>query len=297
MASGPAAACSVRSILAALQEELNIHANYLGLVALGFLTLMPACTSVDVPSTSAADIATIVAATQRAAPAVISSPTAPRTATAAPTLPPTPIRGTPESRTRVVLLHGASSAVINAHVVPGESQNYVVRGNQAQPFLVRLDSAAGDAALSMMSQGGTFFLRPGAATYWRGVLPQTGDYHLGVYGGAAPTDYTLSVQQAKRIRFKEGASAATVSGKAPNGSVATYSLFGAKAERLFVTLSGAGRQAALSVSGFVDGHPYLSASDHKTTLTLDLPVTQDYIIEIVPAPGRTVRYILDVKIE
>ena len=287
----------MRSILAALRERLNIHTNYLGLVALGFLTVMPACNGVDPPSTAAADIATIVAATQRAAPAITSSPTAPPTVTASPTIPPTPIQGTPEARTRVDLLHGASSAVIHAHIAPAESQAYVVRGNQAQPFLLRLNSSAGDAALSMMSQGGTFFLRPGVATYWRGVLPQTGDYHLGVYGGLEPTDYMLSVQLAKRIRFKEGASAATVSGKAPNGSVAAYSLFGTKAERMVVTLSGAGRRAALSVLGFVDGESYLSASDEETTLTLVLPATQDYIIEIVPDPGETVGYILDVDLQ
>ena len=267
------------------------------MLAFGFVAMTSACARTQVPGTSPADIATIVVATQRAAPTVAPSGTAPPTPTITATPEPTPILGTPESPTRLRLLDGATSASIGAQIMPSESHAYVLRGIQAQPMLIHLDSSAGDAGLSMMSQGGTFFLRPGIATDWRGTLPQAGDYYLGVYGGTSSTDYTLSVQLATRIRFKEGASGATVSGTAPNGSVATYSVFGAKADGLVVTLSGAGRKAALRVVGFVDGAAYLSASAHKSTFALDLPVTQDYIIEIVPNPGETVSFILDVQIQ
>jgi len=149
----------------------------------------------------------------------------------------------------------------------------------------------------MMSQGGTYFIRPGTATSWRGSLPQTGNYYVGIYGGTRPTDYTLSLQLVQRIRFKEGESDATLSGSAPMGSVATYSLFGIKSDKMTIALSGAGRRAALRVSGFVDGKSYLDVADGETYVELELTATQDYIIEIVPNTAETVHYILDVKIE
>lgn len=286
-----------RSISRALQEDLNIHSKPFGLLALGFLAAISACSTVQIPGTSPADIATIVAATQRAAPTWTPSPTLQPTDTGTPAVTPTPVLGTPVAPTRIGLLNGASSAVINGRIVPGETQAYAIRGRQAQPMLVHLDSPTGDASFSMMSEGGTFFVRPGTFTSWQGTLPKTGDYYLGVHGGSAPTTYNLSVQLVTRINFKEGASAATVSGNAPEGSIATYSVFGEEKERLVVTLSGAGRMAALSILGFANGHSYLSASAQKTTFTFTLPVTQDYIIEIVPKPGKTIDYILDVQAE
>jgi hypothetical protein len=195
------------------------------------------------------------------------------------------------------MLHGATSASINAHIGAGESQAYVVRGLQGQPMLVRLVSAGGDASLFMMSQGGTYFLRPGIDTSWQGSLPQTGSYYLGIYGGAQPSDYTLAVQLATRIRFKEGDPITTVSGRIPAGTIATYSVYGIKGKKIYITLSGAGTRAALSVTGFIDGKSYLAASARKSSFRGTIPATEDYLLEIIPRTGETVGYILDVEIE
>ena len=164
-------------------------------------------------------------------------------------------------------------------------------------MLVRLDSPAGDATLFVMSQGGMYFLRPGIAASWRGSLPRSGEYFLGIYGGAVPTDYVLSAQLATRIRFKEGEHATTIAGNTPDGAIASFSVFGVKGDKMAITLSGAGGRAALGVFGFVDDQTYLAASDNQRSLKLTLPVTQDYIIEIVPLPGEAIDFILDVQVE
>jgi hypothetical protein len=288
---------SRRSILANLQEDSSIHARLLCLIAMGLLSALAGCGPAAVPTMSPEEIASIVGATQTAAPSLTPSPVVSPTRTPKPTLTSTPVPGTPAAPTRIGLLRGATSAVVSADIGAGETRAYVVRGVQAQPMLVQLISSAGDASLFMMSQGGTYFLRPGLAASWRGSLPQSGNYYLGVYGGSVPTDYTLSMQLATRIRFREGLSGAALSGKTPDGTIATYSLFAAKADQLTVVLSGTGQRAALNIHGFIDGKTYLSSSDQLTSLKLSVPVTQDYIIEIVPLFGETVSFVLDVQIQ
>jgi hypothetical protein len=209
----------------------------------------------------------------------------------------TAVPGTPAAPTSITLAGGATSSLLRSHIGAGETKAYAVRGTQGQPMLVSLESTDGDASLIVLSQGGTYFLRPGIRSDWRGTLPEAGTYYLGVYGGANPTEYSLFVQFVDRIRFKEGANAATVSGRAPGGSSVAYSVLGEKGDRLSVTLSGTGRAAFLAVSGFVDGNTYLRALEGKISFALELPTTQDYVLMIVSSSGESVGYILDVKID
>jgi len=161
----------------------------------------------------------------------------------------------------------------------------------------QLESVAGDAALSMMSQGGTFFVRPRVAEYWNGTLPQAGMYYLGVYGGAVPTDFRLSVTLVSRVIFKEGDNTATVVGRTPNGTISALSVFGPKGAKLILTLSGTGTEAAMSIEGFADRKSYLEASADQRRFVLVAPVTQDYIIKIVPDADATTNYVFDVTVE
>jgi hypothetical protein len=267
------------------------------LLIFALLSASSACATAEIPSTAPADIATIVAATQKAAPTHTPSPVVSPTATMAPTLTFTPVPGTPAAPTRVDLSGGATSASLSSQIGAGETAAYAFRGAQAEPLLLSLTSGAGDATLFLMSQGGTYFLRPGRSTSWRGTLPQAGNYFVGVYGGAMPTDYALSLQLVQRIRFKEGATTAAVSGRTPRGTTATYSVFAIKGETLVLTLSSADGKAALAVSGFVDGQTYLSASEKEYQIKLPAPRTQDYIVEVVPLTGESVFHILDVQVD
>jgi len=263
------------------------------------MLLEAGCARTAIPSTSPDVIATIVAATQRAAPTLTLTPLLPSSPTARPTATPqpTPILGTPAAPTRLTLLNGAASAIVNGTIGPRESQSFVVRGVQGEPMLVQLDSSSGEAAMSMMSHGGTFFVRPGTSDFWRGTLPEAGDYYLGVYGGTTSTDYQLSVTLVSRVRFKEGENKATVVGRAPDGTEAALSVFAIKGQKLILTLSGVGSRAAMGVEGFVDRKSYLGASDSQTSFQLVAPVTQDYIILIVPNAGQSVGFVFDVSIE
>jgi len=267
------------------------------LSTLALLSILSACATAEIPSTAPADISTIVAATQKAAPTVTASPVVLPTLTAAPTPTFTPVPGTPIAPLQVDLSEGVRSAVLSSQIGAGETAAYVFRGAQAEPVLLSLSSDAGDATLFLMSQGGTYFLRPGKATSWRGTLPQAGRYFAGVYGGALPTGYTLSLQLVQRIKFKEGAISAAVSGRTPRGTTMTYSVFAIRGETLVLTLSAADGKAALAVSGFVDGQTYLAASENEYQIKLPVPTTQDYIVEVVPLTGESVSHLLEVLVD
>jgi hypothetical protein len=267
------------------------------LVIFALLSFSSACATADIPGTSPADIANIVAATQTAAPTLTASPVVSPTATIAPTLTSTPVPGTPVAPTRVDLSEGAKAAILSSQIGAGETAAYVFPGAQAEPLLLSLTSGAGDATLFMMSQGGTYFLRPGRSTSWRGTLPQAGNYFVGVYGGAMPTDYTLSLQLVRRIKFKEGATTASVSGRTPRGTTMTYSVFAIRGETLVLTLSAADGKAAMAVTGFIDGQTYLSASENEYQIKLPAPRTQDYIVEVVPLTGESVFHLLDIQVD
>jgi hypothetical protein len=193
--------------------------------------------------------------------------------------------------------NGATSAIVQGHIRPGETQSFAVRGVQGQPMILELESSTRDAGLSMMSQGGTFFIRPGVGDRWRGVLPQAGVYYLGVYGGPQPTDFRLTVTLISRVIFKEGEDSATAAGRTPDGTVSALSIFGLKGAKLTLTLSGTGSEAAMSVEGFQDRKFYLDISVDKRSFTLVAPATQDYIVRIVPDAGATTNYVFDVSVK
>ena len=53
----------------------------------------------------------------------------------------------------------------------------------------------------------------------------------------------------------------------------------------------------MSIEGFADRKSYLDASDDKRSFTMVAPVTQDYIVKIVPDAGATTNYVFDVRVE
>ena len=62
-------------------------------------------------------------------------------------------------------------------------------------MIVMVNSLNNDVTLSVKTQGGTSMLsQTSHLTSWETMLPQTEDYYIGVYGGAAVENYTLTVE-------------------------------------------------------------------------------------------------------
>lgn len=266
-----------------------------------------ACAGAAVPTNSPDAIGTIVAATmaaitpagtQTSAPATALIPTLLGSTTVPPTLPPVPPTVIVPGATRINFLNGATTGVVSGHLQAGQTQSYVLQALQAQPMLADLSSLNNDVALSIKTQGGTTMLNAAAhQSSWEGTLPQTEDYFLTVYGGAADENFTLTVTIPSRIKIPEGATSIKISGKTVSGYTVAYTAFAIKGQKMSVALVNLSGSAALTIYGFTDGQPYVRSVTEQTSFAFTLPATQDYIIQVVPKGGSTVNYVLVVKIE
>lgn len=270
-------------------------------------TLAIACGSgaPPVPTTSSNAVSTVVAATLFALTqqAALNTPTAiPPTAVPATPIPPTfpvlaPTQVLPVA-TRINFLSGATTAEVSAPIGAGQTQFYVLKALQSQPMIAMVFSLNNDVTLSVKTQGGTSLLNASAKqTTWQGILPQTEDYYIGIYGGASAENFTLSLEIPARIKFAVGKDSAIVSGQTTAGYNVSYVVFASQGQKMSVDLNGVGNNGALTIYGFSDGQPYLRSVAEQTSFSMTLPSSQDYIIKVVPRAGMVINYTLVVKIK
>lgn len=165
-------------------------------------------------------------------------------------------------------------------------------------MLVHVDSAENDVALSIKTQGGTTLLDAGARqSFWQGTLPQTEDYVITLYGGAATQQFTLTIEIASRIKFAIGADSIKVSGVTTGGYNVAYVWFALKGQKMDVAVYGAGGNPALAMWGYADGKTYLNPAANKGHFAFTIPATQDYILEVTPPSSKVLSYVIILKIK
>lgn len=278
------------------------------LAALVIATLLVvACGGTASPAAPSAqnEVATVVAATlqaltAQAVPTNIPPTSAPTTASLLtpilPTFPPVQPTQVLPVATRINFLTGATTGEATGTIQPGETKNYVLAALQGQPMIVMASSFNNDVTMSIKTQGGTTMLNAASKlSNWQGTLPTTEDYYISLYGGAIAENFTLSVDIPARVKFAVGEDSAKVSGKTAGGYNVAYTVFAIKDQKMSVTLSGT--NVALTIYGFSDGQPYVRSVTGATDFDLKLPMTQDYIIEVVPTAGQVVNYTLAIKIK
>lgn len=250
------------------------------------------------PSTSPATISTIVAATMAAVPPYPSPTAFPPAAVLALTPTASPPAAALPPATRLDLPADTTTGTVTGQIQPGEVRTFAIAADVGQSMLARVDSPGQIVTLSVKTQGGTSLLGASALqSLWRGILPRTEDYFVSVYGGTISMDFTLTVQLARRITFKEGETSATVRGDTVAGSSMVYSVFAVKGQKMIVDISATVGSVALDISGWVDGKSILQAGARRDQLTLRVPATQDYIIQVVPPLGKSLRFVLTVEFQ
>jgi len=284
------------------------------LAALAMIALISlSCGGISAPATplSQSSLATVVAATIQvltahiptavpatAIPPTTIPPTAASLPTSVPTFPPVqPTQILPDA-TRINFLTGTTTGSVTGTIQAGGMQTYVLEASQGQPMIVMANSSNNDVTMSIKTKGGTSMLSAASKlSNWQGTLPTTEDYYISVYGGAVAENFTLSVQIPARIKFAAGADSANVSGKTVGGYAVAYTVFASKGQQMSVKLNGVGSNAALTIYGFSDGQPYIRSVTGATNFNMKLPLTQDYIIEVVPMAGEVVNYTLVINIK
>ncbi len=268
---------------------------------LSIFIAIAACTgsSSAIPTTSPADVATVVAATMQAIQVqttpTSSPPTASPAPTASPTISPLPATAALAGATRINFLNYATSSIVSGTLQPNQSLNYVLNASQGQPMIAQLESTSHDITMTVKTAGGTSLLNNGQNLIT--LLPITEDYYVTIQGGASTENFTLTIQIPSRISFPEGKNKVILTGKTAGGSTIAYVLFARQDQYMDLYLNGVGKDAELSVYGFADGQPYLRSAAAATIFSLKLPRTQDYIIDVVPSGGMEVNYTLVVNVQ
>ena len=170
-------------------------------------------------------------------------------------------------------------------------------------MIVDLSSTNNDVTMTVKTAGGTALVTNGQTLNMR--LPVTEDYYFYIQGGASSETFSLSIDTPARIQFAAGKNKAIISGTATGGFTiaapenypVSYVIFAQQNQHMEVDLNGVGQDAALTIYGFSDGTPYIRSVTGSTTFSFKLPLTQDYIIEVVPNASNEVDYTLVVTVK
>jgi hypothetical protein len=257
------------------------------------------------PTPSANDVATVVAATMQAIQSQATPTSIPPTSTIYPTatfppLPPTPVL---PNATRLYYVPNATAGEVTGTIQPGQTLYYVLNAAQGQPMIVDLSSTNNDVTMTIKTAGGTALVTDGQTLNLR--LPVTEDYYFYIYGGASSENFSLSINTPARIQFAQGKTQYQISGTVaggftiapPENFTVSYVLYAQQGQYMEVDLNGVGQDAALTIYGFSDGQPYIRSVTGATTFSFKLPLTQDYIIQVVPNANVTINYTLIVKVK
>ena len=214
----------------------------------------------------------------------------------------------PEQARRIVFDPGATSATIDDSVAAGEVDLFVLQALAGQTMSVNLQSPKGSAVLAIWGADGTVLISDHAgARDWTGQLPSTQDYYISVSAVAGTsTVYTLYVDisplpnptpgpQPIRIEFAPGTDTASVGGSVPPGGVTHYVIRALTGQTMSVNIVSATGNVILAIWG-ADGTVLISDHAGATSWSGQLPLTQDYYIDVISAGGTTANFTLQVII-
>jgi hypothetical protein len=186
-----------------------------------------------------------------------------------------------ESVERIAFAPEATSAIATGRLEPGDSRLYVVRASADQTMRVSVVPPADQLLLGIRAADGTV-LKTGAdgAPSWLGRLPATQDYVIEVASVGEAVDYQLGIVIPVRIAFDAGETSATLGGHLGQDDIHHYVLWAAAGQTMEVAVSAPERPVGLTIVG-ADGIPLKRYVDEQPTWRGELPVTQDYFLEVV----------------
>lgn len=204
---------------------------------------------------------------------------------------------------RIQFEPGATSATVTGDVEQNGIRHYVVRALAGQTMDVRITSPNNDVLLTIWGEDGVPLKRyVDDRAEWRGELYATQDYYVEAVAVGGATNYTLAVaisplgSEPTRIQFAPGATSATVTGWLDEGGDhASYVVRASAGQTMAIDVLPAGSGVGIEVEG-QDGSAW-RAPNGANTLTVALPVTQDYVITLsTPAGAAAIQYTMDVTI-
>ena len=199
--------------------------------------------------------------------------------------------------TRITFAPGATEADLQGSLPGGHSQDFAVSAAQGQTMMLDLSSLGDSATVTVWGAQG---INPQVVRVtpagWLGVLPATEDYIIRVSAGSRPTNFNLNVTIPQRVVFAPGAVAATVPGTTSARRTVTYLLRASAGQTMTATIIAPPNRVGLTIYGLSDGTPLVRAVSDASSWTGQLPGTQDYVIEVVPAVDAPINFSLRVVV-
>lgn len=200
--------------------------------------------------------------------------------------------------TRIIFAQGATEAQTQGSLAARQSRDFVVNAGQGQTMMLDLSSSTDDATLVVT---GAQVVNPqvlrASPVGWLGLLPATEDYIIRVTAGSAATNFSLNVLIPQRITFAPGSISKTVTGVTAERRIVRYLLRASAGQTMTATVIAPPDTAGLTIYGLDDGSPLVRAVSGATAWTGQLPGTQDYVIDIVPAVDATIHFSLQVVVQ
>lgn len=219
-----------------------------------------------------------------------------------PTSVPPPTSPGPGPTQPIQFAPGATEASVQGQIQANGIAAYSIAAQAGQSMELTLSSNSQSARIAVLSPAGAP-LAPQRGnpegTYWQSTLPANGTYIVQVLAGnAAPVaNFGLSVTIPVRITFQPGAISAQVTGTTGQSRVVTYLLQANGGQTMTVNLTAPPDSAGITIYGMQDGQPLIRSQSGATSFSGQLPMTQDYVIQVVPFGNGTVNYTLDITVQ
>lgn len=252
-----------------------------------------------------ADDGTLIGVPSGNAPlsAVINVRAVPPPVTVPPPAPPVTVPPpAPDGVTPITFANGATEKAVQGQVSQNKIVSFSINAQAGQSMELTLSSNSPSARIAVLAPSGAP-LAPQRGnpegTYWQSVLTASGDYIIQTLAGnAVPVaNFSLNVTIPARITFAPGAISAQLSGVTAESRVVTYLLKANGGQTMTVNLSAPPNSAGITIYGLQDGQPLIRSQSGATSWTGALPMTQDYVIQVVPFGNDTVEFTLDITVQ
>lgn len=196
-----------------------------------------------------------------------------------------------QSGNRVQMETGATSATVAGRVETVGRVDYLVRAGAGQFMIAMLELANQDLHLEIQAPDGKWLVNSAnQQTFWQGTLPDDGDYRVSVLSSGSAATFSLGITIPVRVNFAAGAVSAALDGQIGANQINTYLLRALKGQAMTVVIDAPNRDVFLTIYGLEDGQPLICSSMGSTQATVDLPASQDYVINLVSSGEQAERY-------
>ncbi len=192
---------------------------------------------------------------------------------------------------------GETSALIRGYVYPGQTIKYQLYAFANQNIHLMLTSDSGTSVLRFRDiYGNQYLMENQRQTSYNTYLPRTATYYVEVCSTGYGENFTLQVSIPARVTIPAGRTSAVYSGSIGAYGVVSYTAYMYAGQTARIDdYSGAQPTSFLRVSGLQTGTVYMDYTAYSPSWYAVVPVTQDYLIEVI-STDRPTNYRLTVDV-